>query len=69
MERVSVESSTLVSVGYDLTNETLELEFRDGVYQYFGVSPDVHEELMNAESKGSYFNRYIRDKYSCSRVA
>jgi hypothetical protein len=70
MKRLPVESSTLISVGYDKASATLELEFRDGVYQYFGVPADVYNGLMNADSKGSYFNRVLRNAgYPCSKVS
>ena len=69
MERVPVESSSLMSVGYDPDSATLEVEFHGGIYQYFGVSPEVHEGLMSAGSKGSYFNQFIRNGYPCSKVS
>jgi hypothetical protein len=57
----SVESTTLVAVGYDETREIVQLEFRShAVYRYFGVPGSAYEALMAASSKGSYFNRTIR---------
>jgi hypothetical protein len=62
MERVQVESSNLASVGYEPETTTLEIEFHNGgVYQYSGVPEDVHQGLMNAESKGSYFYHNIKN--------
>ena len=61
MERQSVESSNLASVGYDAKNEILEVEFNHGgVYQYFDVPENVYEELMSASSHGQYFDRNIK---------
>ena len=62
MKRIPVKSSNLASVGYDERTLTLEVEFlRDGsIYQYYPVSKDIYIELMNADSKGTYFSRYIR---------
>lgn len=69
MRRRPVESSTLTSVGYSNATLTLELQFTSGkVYQYFAVPSAVHEQLMKAESKGSFFNASIKDVYACSRV-
>jgi hypothetical protein len=70
MQRMPVESSNLTSVGYDPSSATLEIEFHgSGVYQYFGVPPEVYDGLMNAGSKGSYFNRFIKKAgYPCSKV-
>jgi hypothetical protein len=57
------------SIGYDETNQVLEVEFQSGaVYQYLDVRPVIHKELMAAESKGRYFNREIRDLYTSVRV-
>ena len=47
MQRTTVSSSNLASVGYDATTETLEIEFQNGaVYQYFSVSVQVYHGLM-----------------------
>jgi len=70
MDRIPVTLSNLASVGYDSSSQTLEVEFRNGsIYQYFGVSPDIYEGLLNAPSKGSYFYQRIRNVYPYSRVA
>ena len=63
--RISVvESSTLATVGYDDTLELLQLKFCSGaVYEYFGVPIAVHQALLDASSKGGYFNRSIRNCY------
>lgn len=61
MNRQSVESSNLASVGYDAENEILEIEFNHGgVYQYFDVPENIYEELMSASSYGQYFDRNIK---------
>jgi hypothetical protein len=47
----------------------LEVEFTQGdVYQYVGVSPKVHAELMSASSIGAYFARAVRPKYRFIQV-
>lgn len=69
MERQSVESSNLASVGYDAENEILEVEFKHGgVYQYFDVPIHVNEELMNADSHGVYFSANIRNDYEYEKM-
>jgi len=61
MERIPVQSSNLASVGYDAESLTLEIEFNHGgIYQYFGVSQDIYDGLMNASSKGNYFHQNIK---------
>jgi len=70
MNRTSVSSSNLASVGYDPDTSTLEIEFRSsGIYQYFGVSVDVYDALMSAGSKGTYFDQNIKKAgYSYAKV-
>ena len=64
MNKELVESSNLVSVGYDGDTATLEIEFKgNSVYQYFDVPDMVYRGLMQAGSKGGYFHGNIRDKY------
>ncbi len=60
-DRVPVQSRSLASVRYNPETSTLEIEFLNGsIYQYFGVPRDVYENLLNAASKGSYFDQYVR---------
>ena len=67
MERVPVESSTIENVGY--TDGVLEIEFKSGsVYQYFDVPERIHDELMRAASKGSFFNEIIRGHFRYART-
>ena len=69
MERESVNSSNLASVGYDPPSQTLEIEFNHGgVYQYFDVPKEEYDALMNADSLGSYFFHNIRDAYEYSKL-
>ena len=66
----SVESATLVAVGYDDAREILQLEFRrHAVYRYVGVPGSVYEALMAAPSQGRYFNGAIRGRFPHSRAS
>lgn len=71
MERQSVSSSNIASIGYEEASGTLEVEFLSGsIYRYFGVPAGVHAGLMAASSHGSYFNANIKQAgYSYSQVA
>ncbi len=71
MERISVESTNLASVGYDEDSSTLEIEFLNGgIYQYNGVPTEIHEGLINAGSKGQYFHQNIRNSgYPYSKIS
>jgi hypothetical protein len=69
MDRESVSSSNLLSVGYDSSTMTLEVEFHDGgVYQYFDVPEDEHSGLMSAASHGSYLAAHIKGRYRYARL-
>jgi hypothetical protein len=64
MRVTTVESATLARVAYDETHSLLQLEFcTRTVYLYFGVPPAVHQALLDAPSKGRYFNRAIRGRF------
>jgi KTSC domain len=66
VERQPVDSSLIRSVGYDLFNSILEIEFAEPnrIYEFFDVPYSVYSELMEAESRGSYFNDDIKDLYA-----
>ena len=69
VQKQSVPSSNLSSVGYDNKTETLEVEFLSGsVYQYYNVPQNIHDELMKAVSKGRFLNTHIKNAYPYSRV-
>ena len=68
MEREPVTSSNVVSVGYDAPSETLEVEFKNGVYQYYNVPQPIYEQMMTAESVGRFLNVYIKPVYPCAKV-
>lgn len=69
MQRESVSSSNLSSIGYDSDNEILEIEFNHGgVYQYFGVPESEYDALMNASSHGKYFSANIRNDYEYEKI-
>jgi KTSC domain len=64
MNETKVESTTLLALAYDDAREVLQLEFRSrAIYHYYGVPAAVHEALLAAPSKGSYFNRIIRGRF------
>jgi hypothetical protein len=69
MDVTVVASTTLSTIAYDSIQNLLQLEFRSRVvYQYFGVPVAVHEALLDAPSKGAYFNLAIRGRYPFVRV-
>jgi hypothetical protein len=64
MKTIAVDSTTLRTLGYDAGRQLLQIEFQNrSIYQYFEVPQAVYEELMQASSKGTYFNRSIRPHF------
>ena len=64
MHVATVESTTLATVAYDEDHQLLQLEFCSrAIYLYFDVPPTVHQALLEAPSKGRYFNRSIRGRF------
>lgn len=69
MNRHQVASSNIRAIGYDTTTQTLEVEFFSGwVYQYYGVSEFLYQQLMCAPSKGQFLNQNIKNAFPYSRV-
>tara|TARA_Y100001960_G_C14115174_1_gene559461 strand:- start:212 stop:424 length:213 start_codon:yes stop_codon:yes gene_type:complete len=59
MERNPVTSSMIASIGFQ--DCTLEVEFSDrSIYQYDNVPEYIYTNMMNAESKGTFFWDNIR---------
>ncbi len=64
MELIQVESSMIDAVGYDPEGRELLVIFNSGKsYRYTGVPKKVYEELLAAESKGSYMKTFVIDMY------
>jgi len=52
---------------YHAGTQRLIITFRSGRrYVYEDVPCEVYDGLRAASSRGSYFNRRIRDRYSCT---
>jgi len=62
VEMIPVSSSFICAIGYD--GSTLYVEMDTGqTYEHYRVPYSVYAGLMNASSKGGYYNRYIRGRY------
>ena len=62
MQLQLVDSSAIRAIGYD--GSTLTVEFHSGrIYDHPGVPYWVYEGMMQAPSKGAYYNRNIRGRY------
>ena len=69
MERQSVKSVILRSVGYDDSKKILEIEFQNGlVYQFSGVPLKVYTDLMQSGEMGKYFSEKVRPRFHTKQV-
>lgn len=63
-------STVIRYFSYDNARRTLRVTFVTGRrYVYEGVPPEVFEAFKAAFSKGSFFNREIRDRYPYREIA
>lgn len=59
-----VNSSAIARVEYDPLSRTLSIWFHvSGRYDYYDVPSGLYQGLLYASSKGTFFNRFIRDDY------
>jgi hypothetical protein len=69
LERKTVKSRILRSVGYDQSAKILEIEFQTGlVYQYLAVPPKVFGDLMHSDEIGKYFSEKVRPRFQTKQV-
>jgi hypothetical protein len=62
-------SSVVQSIDYELVHSRLTVTFTSGrVYEYYMVPAAVASAFKNALSKGTFFNKRIRDKYICREI-
>lgn len=61
-----VDSSNVEAVGYDDATRELHVRFTTGrTYVYLDVDEFHFQELLAADSKGSYLNREIKPRFEC----
>lgn len=69
MNRIPVVSSNIKSIGFEATNNVLEVEFHSGgIYKYRNVSQAIFDSFLKSSSKGSFFDQYIKDKYPTNKI-
>jgi len=62
--RVPLQSTLLAWVRYDPPARRLEIQLHSQKrYLFFQVPPSCYQQLLQADSKGSFFNRNIRNRF------
>jgi hypothetical protein len=66
VEMIPVRSRAMRAVGYDPDTLQMRILFKQGhAYDFCGVPAHVYRGLMDAPSKGGYYNDHIKDRYPC----
>ena len=65
---IPVESSNILSVGYEEETSSLYVKYPSGTYKYDGVDKSVYESFLTSPSKGRFMNETIKGQYNYSRV-
>ena len=69
MDMTPVESSNVESVGYDPGTAEMHVRFKDGgLYRYEGVHQETYDELMAAESVGTYLHQTVKGQHAHERL-
>jgi lysyl-tRNA synthetase class 2 len=62
-------SSVIGAHNYDPGTRRLEITFVSGkVYVYEDVAPQLYFAFSTAFSKGTFFNKFIKDRHRCQEV-
>lgn len=65
----AVESAAISAIEHDAASGRLAIQFVSGeVYAYDGVPRAVYAAMLEAPSKGSFFQERIRDLYPFVRL-
>nr|WP_288813490.1 DUF87 domain-containing protein [uncultured Sphingobacterium sp.] len=72
MNKISVQSSTILAIAYDEDSLTLEIDFLSGsCYQYFDVPVVIAQEFIDTPAEGSHgkhLARHIKGVYRYAKV-
>jgi hypothetical protein len=64
-----VQSSVMTFVKYDYDAGELDMTFTSGkTYRYLKVPLEIFDGLLDAESKGEFFNDNVKNSFVCREV-
>lgn len=67
--RQPIDSSAILAFGYSEQFAVLDVQFqKGGVYRYFAVPRRLYELFLAADSKGTFLNQQIKDRYPFLRL-
>lgn len=64
------ESTCFTVISYCAATQELQVQFRESGswYSYFDVEPEMWDNFKNADSKGGFYNDFIKGSYKCERL-
>lgn len=66
---IFVNSSDINAVDYDNQTRTLTILFHSGgKYEFYNVPLNVYDSLLSAQSKGRYFDKFIKHYYRYQKI-
>src|ERR1039458_501934 len=69
MDLVKVKSTNLSAIGYDRPSRTMRILFLEGsAYDFEGIPAKLYNQLMEADSKGTFFQECIKGQYNFRKV-
>ena len=60
---ISTDSSFVEAISYDLKEHTVGVTVQGKDYEYANVPFNSFREFVNSESKGQFYNRYVKGKW------
>lgn len=61
---VPIDSRVLAAAAYVTQRRWLYLRFHTGeIYRYFDFPPPQYQDFLDADSKGTYFGKHIRNHF------
>lgn len=66
---IKVTSSNISRIGYSEKKKELFVKFNNGsLYEYYNVPKVLFTDMIRAKSKGKFFNRKIKNRFSYQRI-
>lgn len=66
IKKVDVNSSFIISMGYEA--ETLTIHMKSGIYNYNQVPEAVWRWVLASKSAGKAYNKHIKNKFECEKI-
>lgn len=66
---IEVNSSCISAIAFHRSSQRLTVRFNSGeIYEYHSVTSDTFQDFLDADSKGRFFNLYIKEEYTCNHI-